>query len=270
MGGPGHGGNNTASSCGDKAKALSLVFSGARLYITFRPVLAFRVRYVTPVLQRLALVLVVTASVVRAEEAPWRSLFDGSDLAAWQAYYGGGEPRWVVEDGTLAWRPRCGDLATREDFGDFELELEWRISEGGNSGIFLRADPAAGPPFHTGVEMQVLDDARHRDGGSRLTAAGSNYGLHPAPEGAVKPAGAWNHVRILAQGNRMQFFLNGVPTVDMELGGEDWQRRIAGTKFADWPRFGRTTTGRIVLQDHGNPVWYRNIRIRDLTSTPTP
>ncbi|MBL9215045.1 MAG: DUF1080 domain-containing protein [Opitutaceae bacterium] len=211
------------------------------------------------------MLLLAGRSGAEPEKGGWEVLFDGRDLAAWQAY---GKPSghvgWVVEEGTLASRPKCGDLVSRELYGDFELELEWRISPGGNSGVMFRVDDSGPQPWHTGPEMQVLDDQRHKDGKSPLTSAGALYALYAPARAAAKPVGEWNAVRIRAQGARLQFWLNGVPTVDVEIGSADWNARVAASKFADKPRFGRVAAGRILLQDHKDPVWYRNIRIRRL------
>jgi len=112
--------------------------------------------------------------------------------------------------------------------------------------------------------MQVLDDARHPDGHSRLTSAGSDYGLYAAPAGVVRPAGEWNDVRILVNGAHVEHWLNGVKVVEYELWSPDWQQRVQASKFAQWPAYGMSHTGHIALQNHGDAVWYRSIRIRTL------
>src|SRR5215211_3065747 len=134
--------------------------------------------------------------------AGWRSLFDGRTLAGWRGYRSQSLPGgWVAKDGMLVREGSGGDIVTDESFGNFELTLEWKISPGGNSGIMYRVTESAEHPYESGPEMQVLDDARHRDGQSPLTSAGALYGLYPAPTGAVKPVGEWNAVRIVVNGN---------------------------------------------------------------------
>ena len=205
---------------------------------------------------------------MRAEPPPpgeWRILFDGSSLGEWRGYRSDRPPEgWRVVAGALTRVARAGDLITRDVFSDFELVLEWNVAEGGNSGIMCRVTEAAAETYQTGPEMQVLDDARHPDGGSRLTAAGAVYGLYPAPAGVVKPAGEWNAARIAVRGNHVEHWLNGVEVAVYELGSPDWEARVAASKFREWPEYGRAVAGHIALQDHGDRVAYRNIRIRPL------
>ena len=204
------------------------------------------------------------ATAMSDNDAGWRPLFDGETLAGWRGYQGKEPSGWTVEDGTIARVGPSVDLVTEEEFGDFELALEWKVEEGGNSGIIYRVTEEGPYPYYSGPEMQVLDDARHRDGQSPLTSAGSNYALHPAPRGVVRPAGEWNEARILVDDGHVEHWLNGQKVVEYELGSEDWKRRVAESKFADWPRYGQASRGRIALQDHGDRVWYRNVRIREL------
>jgi hypothetical protein len=112
----------------------------------------------------------------------------------------------------------------------------------------------------------VLDDARHPDARSRLTAAGAVYGLYPAQAGVVKPAGEWNAVRIVVRGNHVEHWLNGVEVAVYEIGSPDWEARVARSKFAKWPAYGRAPAGHIALQDHGDRVAYRDIRIREIAA----
>lgn len=195
----------------------------------------------------------------------WRSLFDGKTLDGWRSYQRDGvQGGWAAVDGNLTRTGPGGDIITVDQFGDFELELEWNVSPGGNSGIFFRATEEADRIYETAPEMQVLDDSAHADGGNRLTSAGANYGLYAAPEGIVKPAGEWNAVRIVVDGAHVEHWLNGVKIVDYQLWSPDWEARVANSKFAEWPGYGRATRGHIGLQDHGDWVAYRNIRIREL------
>ncbi len=199
-------------------------------------------------------------------EAGWRLLFDGESTKGWRGYGKEEFPErgWTVRDGCLAHTRRGGDIITQETFGDFELTLEWRISPRGNSGIFYRVDESVGPPWETGPEMQVLDNAEHPDGRNVLTSAGSNYGLYAPIRDIAQPVGFFNEARIVARGALIEHWLNGVKIVEYELGTDDWAERVANSKFKVWPEYGQRRDGHIVLQDHGDKVWYRNIKIRRL------
>ncbi len=195
----------------------------------------------------------------------WRLLFDGKSTAGWRAYRADSMPAgWQVVDGALTRVGRAGDILTREQFANFELTLDWKIAEGGNSGIMYRVSEDDDADYWSGPEMQVLDDERHPDAHSRLTAAGSDYGIYASPAGVVNPAGTWNRVRIVVNRNHVEHWLNGLKVVEYELGSDDWTERVAASKFAPHPHYGRNKSGYIALQDHGDWVAYRNIKIRVL------
>lgn len=207
------------------------------------------------------------ASPAAEAAGEWEVLFDGTDLGRWRGYRSDEVPSgWRIEDGVLAFVPGGdgGDIVTMDTYGDFELELEWRVAPGSNSGIFYRATEEEDYIFMTGAEMQVLDNAGHADGQSPLTSAGSNFGLYPAEPDATRPVGEWNRVRIVARGPRVEHWLNGRRVASYEQGSAEWRERVANSKFAAWPRYGQAMEGHIGLQDHGDPVWYRDIRIRRL------
>jgi len=199
----------------------------------------------------------------------WRVLFDGSDLSAWRGFKRQDvPPAWRIEDGTLTFTPagdgNGGDLITRDQYGDFELTLEWKISPGGNSGIMYKVTEAADRTYETGPEMQVLDNARHPDGKNPLTSAGSDYALYAPPRDLTRPVGEWNAVRILVRGNHVEHWLNGEKSAEYELASPDWEAKVKASKFSEWPGYGRASRGHIALQDHGDRVWYRKVKIRAL------
>ena len=198
-------------------------------------------------------------------ELGWELLFDGETLEGWHLY---GRPEettgWEVDDGTLARTGSGGDLVTAGVYTDFELRLQWRISEGGNSGVFFRVADEQDAVWRTGPEMQVLDNARHPDGRNGYTSAGANYALHAPPTDSTRDVGEWNDVHILVQGPHVEYWLNGLLQCRYELGSEEWERLVAASKFASMPLYGREPSGRIALQDHGDLVWYRNVKIREL------
>lgn len=219
---------------------------------------------------RIRLVTTLLAGSFAASTAlagEWQALFNGRDLSAWKVF---GKPddapiAWTIENGALAWQKGGGNLMTKESYADFELELEWKISPGGNSGVMFRVDPKSDKPPQSGPEIQILDDSKHKDGKSELTSAGSLYALYPRAKAAAKPVGEWNTMRLRVQGGRVQNWLNGELAVEAEIGSADWNRRVAGSKFAKFQQtFGKVPSGPILLQDHSDPVWFRNIRIRRL------
>lgn len=196
----------------------------------------------------------------------WQSLFDGSGLDAWRGYRKPAPPDgWQAIDGSLVLTAAgAGDIITREQFRNFDLRLDWKVAPGGNSGIFYRATEEGNYIWQSASEMQVLDDERHADGKSELTSAGSNFALYPAPRGVSRPAGEWNSVRLLVNGSHVEHWLNGVKVVEYELGSPEWEARVRASKFASMPLYGRAPQGHIGLQDHGDRVDFRNIRIRAL------
>jgi hypothetical protein len=197
-------------------------------------------------------------------QAGWRLLFDGQSLDGWRAFRGEGPPEgWAAVDGALARVGPGGDIITEEQFENFELSVEWRVEEAGNSGIFYLASEEVDRMFESAPEMQVLDDNGHADGQSPLTSAGANFALHPAPRGVVRPVGEWNEARIVVRDRQVEHWLNGQRIIEYELGSEDWARLVAESKFAEWPTYGQARRGHIGLQDHGDPVWFRNIKLRE-------
>jgi hypothetical protein len=198
----------------------------------------------------------------------WQVLFDGTDTSAREAWTGYGREEfpagWEVQDGGLARTGPGGDLVSVESYEDFELGLEWRVAPGGNSGIFFHVGDGRGAVWETGPEMQVLDNAGHPDGRHPRTSAGANYALHAPARDATRPPGEWNRVRLVVDRGHVEHWLNGHLLLQYRLGSDDWRARVAASKFAAMPDYGRLGRGRIALQDHGDPVWYRDIRIRRL------
>ncbi|MDX2132304.1 MAG: family 16 glycoside hydrolase [Planctomycetota bacterium] len=202
------------------------------------------------------------------QAAGWTLLFDGSTTAGWHAWRQEGFPKagWSVQGGTLCFTPGNGggDIATDADYADFELSIEWKVGPGGNSGIMYRAAEGHDYPWRTGREFQVLDDLRHVDGKKPKTRAGCMYDLFALAHDTARPAGEWNHARIVAVGTRIEHWLNGFKVVDIDTASPAYAEAMKNSKFATMPGFGEPTTGRITLQDHGDPVWYRNIKLRRL------
>ena len=195
----------------------------------------------------------------------WKLLFDGKTTAGWRGYKQQGMPAgWQVVDNALVRTAGGGDIITTEQYDSFELALEWKISAGGNSGVMYRVSEEGEASYHTGPEVQVLDNHGHRDGKNPLTSAGSCFGLYAPSKDVTKPVGSWNQMRLVVKGNHVEHWLNGDKVVEYELHSPDWKTRVEGSKFKEWPTFGRIPRGHIALQEHGNRVEYRNIKIRPL------
>ena len=173
---------------------------------------------------------------------------------------------WRLEDSALARTADGdgGDIVSRETYGDFELALEWKVAPCGNSGIFYRGAPGAEYVWNTSPEMQVLDNTCHADAATPSHRAGAVYDLYTPTVDNARPGGEWNAARIVARGAHVEHWLNGVKVAEYEQGSPEWTARIAASKFRDEPGFGTHRSGLIGLQDHGDLVWYRNIRIRRL------
>jgi hypothetical protein len=196
----------------------------------------------------------------------WRALFDGKSLDAWRGYKTDKVPAgWRVENGTLTKDKPVADIVTRDQFGDFELELDWKIGEAGNAGIFYRGTEEYDHIYWSAPEYQLLDDIKGEDNKSRLTSAGAAYAILPSPAGHLKPVGEWNRARIVVNGSHVEHWLNGFKLLEYELGSADWQAKVKASKFSDWPNYGKSKRGHIALQgDHEGTLAFRNIRIREL------
>lgn len=221
----------------------------------------------------------VTTAVMtenRADEG-YVDIFDGKTTAGWRGYNKPSFPQgWEVVDGTL----HCigsgsgeagsgGDIIFDKKFGNFEMKLEWKISEGGNSGIFILGQEIEGHPlWHSAPEMQILDNEKHPDAklgvnGNRM--AGSLYDILPATPQNAKPAGEWNEVKILVYQGTVVFTQNGENVVEFHLWTDEWKKMVANSKFKEYEWFmNPAKEGFIGLQDHGNDVWFRNIKVKEL------
>ena len=211
-------------------------------------------------------------TLTAAEKAEgWKLLFDGKTTEGWRKYRGRkvGDA-WQVADGALVLDHSKGkdggDIVTNEQFDNFELAFDWKISKGGNSGVMYRVTEDNDAPYFSGPEYQLLDNRGHDDGKSTLTSAGSAYAVYPPSKDVTKPIGEWNQSRILVNGNHVEHWLNGEKIVSYELGSEDWLKRIKNSKWKDVPTYGKAPKGHIDLQDHGDKVAFRNIKIRQLTT----
>jgi hypothetical protein len=198
--------------------------------------------------------------------AGWKLLFDGKSLAGWRAYQSETAPAgWRAVNGELVFDGKGGDLMTADQYGDFELRFDWKVTPNGNSGVIYRIATTEPYPWHTGPEFQILHNAGHKDGANPLTSAGSNYAVNPPVKDVTKPVGEWNEARLIARGNHVEHWMNGVKLLEYEIGSADWEARVKASKFGKIPPYGRVKRGYIALQDHGNVVAYRNLKIKPLS-----
>ena len=223
----------------------------------------------------LCLVLAAPVHAQTTKAGPWKSLFDGKSMDAWRIYKSEAVPKrceppavtacWDIKDGALWKDGNANDMITKEQFGDFELELEWKIGKAGNSGIFYRGTEAESAIYWSAPEYQLLDNIDGADNKRDDHVAGSMYEFSSPPRDAVKPVGEWNQTRIIAKGNHIEHWLNGIKTAEFEVGGPEWNAKFAASKFTKYPNFGRAPKGHIGIQgNHPGMLSLRNIRIREL------
>lgn len=231
---------------------------------------------------------VIAAPSVVAPEAEWVTIFDGKTLDGWRGYNRTDVPaKWIVEDGAIKFNGSGGgeaqtndggDLIFDQKFGNFELELEWKISKGGNSGIFYLAQEVPNQPIYISApEFQVLDNANHPDaklGKDNNRQSSSLYDMIPAVPQNQKPYGEWNKAKIMVFKGTVVHYQNDVPVVEYHLWTPQWKELLDNSKFSKdkWPEAyelllncgGENHEGLIGLQDHGDDVWFRNIKVKKL------
>ncbi len=199
---------------------------------------------------------------LEAADTGWIDLFESGDFSAWQQF--NGKPvsgNWSIEEGIIhRGGLLAGNIVTRRHFENFDLRFDWKISQGGNSGVKYRLQDRIGP------EYQILDDVKHPDGKKESRRAASLYDVVAADlDKPLRTPGEWNSARIVAEGPRLQHWLNGVKVLDATVGSAEWNAQFAQSKFTDHPGFAMGA-GPIQLQDHKDPVWFRAVRIRELQS----
>ncbi|WP_186757656.1 3-keto-disaccharide hydrolase [Echinicola salinicaeni] len=207
----------------------------------------------------------------KKSEGDWTVLFDGSNTDSWKTYNKAtiGEA-WKTKDGVLyldsSVKEGRGDLVTKDEYSNFHLKLDWKISDNGNSGIMfmVHEDEQFRHPYVTGPEYQLLDDEGHPDGKNLKHRTADLYDMIQATEEASNPVGEWNSTEIIVNDGKLTFKLNGITTVETTMWDESWKALIAGSKFKNAEHFGIYKKGKIALQDHGNDVFFKNIMIKEL------
>lgn len=229
----------------------------------------------TLVVSSLLLGTLLAATPPAPKPGAWVKLFDGKAIKGWHSYHKDGVVGWYIEDKSLTPDGTGGDLVTDKEYENFELEFEFKIPKGSNSGVVYKVidNPEYKSTYMSGPEYQVIDDKGYVDGEGKpyklkdTQLSGANYDMiPPADLSAVKPAGEWNKGRILVNNNHVEHYLNGKKVVDYEYGSDTWKELVAKSKFANWPYATPHAKGKIALQNHSpkERVWYRNIQIREL------
>lgn len=200
------------------------------------------------------------------KSAGWTLLFNGKDFSGWHNFKQDTvSPKWEIENGAMKLTEAgAGDLVSQSSYENFELQIDWKISEGGNSGIFILADEEGQYIFSHAPEIQVLDNEKAHDNKIDSHLAGSLYDMVAVHKSALKPAGEWNHVVIKLEDKLLQVSQNGVMTTNVVIGSSTWENLVNSSKFKGWEGFGTNQVGHIGLQDHGNVVWFKNIKIKEL------
>ena len=209
------------------------------------------------------------------KNAGWRLLFDGRTTAGWRGYRSKTMPAsWKVEKGSLLSRPQegesRGDIITVEQFDNFELVLEWKMTKGNNSGVIYRATEEHANVWESGPEVQILDNAGHLDGLNRLASAGACYAVFAPARDLTRPLGQWNQTRIVARGKHVEHWLNGEKLLEYDIDSKRWQAHVKTSKFFQTAygrgNWGRAPKGYIGLQDYGGAIEFRNIKLRTIAA----
>ena len=196
-------------------------------------------------------------------DTEWKPLLDEQVVSTWRGYQRESMPDgWQMVDGTLARIGDAGDIITTDQFENFELRFDWKVEHGGNSGVFFGVSEDGAVAWHSGPEYQLLHNAGHPDGKAPITAAGSNYAVHPPIADMTRPVGEWNRSRLRVNREHVEHWMNGMYLLSYQIGDAEWQRRVTDSKFSELPLYGQSRRGHIAIQDHGDPVWFRNMRIR--------
>jgi hypothetical protein len=212
--------------------------------------------------------------------AGWQLLFDGISTKGWRGFKKEKFPEhgWQVKDGLLSVEysgkgeeGNGGDIITIEQYDNFELKLDWKISPGGNSGVMFRVTESEvyGQSWNTAPEIQILDDfgfEKYNNGYviNIKQMSGANYALHAPSFYYTRPVGEWNQLYLKVQGSHVEHWLNGNKIVEYELWSPEWKELVKNSKFSQYPDYGMAITGHIALQDHGCSAWFRNIKIRKI------
>lgn len=214
--------------------------------------------------------MLATTSHLASAESEWTVLFDGKSLAGWRGYKMDAVPEsWKVEEGQIKGTGEGPDLVTEATYSNFELTFEWKLSEGGNSGVLYLVSESGEAAFHSGPEYQLLDDEHYQQDLSPVHSAAAIYGLYGTKHKTLNRAGEYNSAKIIVRGSRIEHWLNGELVNQCDRNSEDWKTKLAASKFHAWASFANGQAGHIALQAHGSDVWFRNLQIKRLEA-PQP
>lgn len=242
--------------------------------VNYFPAKRTRFHSLNPILSACVAAVAFCSTIVSAdnsltaeeESQGWELLFDGQDLEQWRNYQREDiSEQWVVEEGMIILAgDGAGDLISRKQYQNFDFKLSWKIEEGGNSGIFFLADELPDQIFFNAPEIQILDNERHPDRQLENHRSGSLYDLIASPPTSHKTAGEWNSLRIMIKNKHLKVWQNEVLSTDIVMGSKEWNRIVEGSKFKVWSGFGRNERGHLGIQDHGDKVFLKNLRVKEL------
>jgi hypothetical protein len=220
--------------------------------------------------------LVALACSGGEDEQGWKQLFNGTDLSGWHGYNGGSLEAWTIEDGAIKslgsegnyGSDRRADLVTDSEYTNFEFSIDWKITDGGNSGIMYGVieDEKYGAAWMTGPEYQLVDDVGFPSELPAVNLTAADYDMSAAAEDKpLNPVGEWNNSRIVVNGAHVEHWLNGGKVLEFERWNDEWETLKNESKWGEFPDYGMAATGHIVIQDHGSVFWFRNVKIREIT-----
>ncbi|MEP7253930.1 MAG: DUF1080 domain-containing protein [Ginsengibacter sp.] len=205
------------------------------------------------------------------QDQGYKLLFDGKDMDGWRTYQNKAATSWAVDSGTLHCKGSeanygaiTADLMTKDQYKNFDLQLDYKISPKGNSGILYLVTEDSSSSYLTGPEYQIIDDVNFPEKLKPWQHTAANYAMDPAPDAQPNPAGEWNHARIVKNGNHVEHWLNGKKVVEYELHSDEWNKNKMAEKFKDDAAYAAAEKGYITFQNHGSEAWFKNIRIKEL------
>jgi hypothetical protein len=228
------------------------------------------------ILASLSILLIMSFKPLQADnmltesekKAGWKLLFNGKSTDGWRTYKNSEQNSWEVVSGQMHTKSdealKHSDLITKDQYKDFELQVDWKVDKGANSGILYHALETHDASYETGPEYQLIDDVGYPGKLEDWQKSGADYAMHPPSQIASKPAGEYNHTRIVVKGDHVEHWLNGVKVADFHAWTPEWEALKKAGKWKDHPDYGTSKTGFIVLQDHGGGVWFKNVKLRKL------